>query len=312
MRSRNPSLLIGALAVGLAAGCAASVQVAPEEVAQIQSRLAELERQQGRMRVRMEDTEGRVYLLQDRVEAQRIARLQESAAPAAPAAPVQRQGAATYSAPPPAGPARSRIPDLPVVRVGPEESAERDVEPEGPEIVITQEQFDALFGSDAQVARAPAAAAPSGPRQALPPVETGGVRLPAQGEHRPSSTADLMDLYQEALGLFHEREYQRSLDVMRRFSESNPPASHRDNALYWIGECYYGMGQYEEALGYFQRVVREFSRGNKAADSMLKVALTLERLGRADEARDVLEALVEAHPGVPSAQRAADRLRDLN
>lgn len=315
MRPLNKSLLAGALTLGIFSGCAATAQVTPEELAQVQSRLAEMERQQGRLRVRLEDTEGKIYLLQDRVEAQRLARMQDGPAPMIAQHP-------TYSAPPPSGPSRSRIPELPVVHVSPTAAASPApaLEPEpvedGPEIIITQERFDAVYGggSGGAVARAATPSAPSASaRRAQPPVDTGGVRLPsASSSSAAEESVDVMDLYQEALGLFHEREYQQALGVLQRFNNSNPPESYRDNALYWMGECHYGMGEYEEALELFQRVVRDFGRGNKAADSMLKVALTLERLDRADEARGVLEALVAAHPGVPSSQRAAERLRDLD
>ena len=308
---KTGALALVALLQGAGGGCAARAQVTTEEVQQLRDRVAELERQQSRLRVRFEDTENRVYLLQDRVEATRMA-MQQGGAEMSPVSPLRP------SAPPPAGPARPRawVPDLPVESVEPAAGAWQG-DDGAEEVVITQERYDALFGrAGAAVGGGVAARGPGdAPRQALPPVVPSTERLPVLGAGPGAGSpaeARPLDVYQRALDLFHEREYERALGEMQRFLSIGPPANYEDNALYWIGECYYGMGRWAEALPYFQRVVSEFARGNKAADSMLKVALTYERLGRSGEAREVLEMLVQAHPGTPSARRAADRLRDLN
>ena len=98
---------------------------------------------------------------------------------------------------------------------------------------------------------------------------------------------------------------------MERFLASNPEADYMDNALFWIGECHYGLGDYSESIRFFQRVVSEYPDGNKVPDSLLKVALTYERLNDIANAREVLVVLVETYPTTEAARRATERLREL-
>jgi tol-pal system protein YbgF len=95
------------------------------------------------------------------------------------------------------------------------------------------------------------------------------------------------------------------------FVATAPEADYMDNALFWMGECHYGMGDYPQALSYFQRVVSEYPDGNKVVDSLLKVALSHERLEQPEQAVEVLSVLVETYPSTDAARRATERLRAL-
>ncbi|TVR03039.1 MAG: tetratricopeptide repeat protein [Deltaproteobacteria bacterium] len=317
--------LVAAIGLGCSVTACGGAQhtVTPDEVEQMQARIADLERNNARLRVRIEDGESRLYLLQDRVEANRIALQQQGAsmrAAGGPPAPSTGQSwgwqghAPQPSAPPRqqhTGQPRRMMPELPTQSLGPVDPA--PPETDGEHVVITQDVFEQRFGGGGSPGSPPSAPS-GGTRGPLPPVIPDSERIPTSRElaaQSPASNLSALELYQEGLQQFNAREYREGLASMRRVLEMGPPPNYTDNALYWIGECYYGLGEWEDALRYFQRVVSEHPGGNKAADAMLKIALTHERLQSSSDAIEVLRTLVDMHPGTNSARRAAERLREL-
>lgn len=327
---RRTAIVAAASGALLLGACGSSDAVSRDDLDAMTDRIAELERTNGRLRIRIQDTEERMFLLQDRVEANRInvARrdtesFQEARSRTIEPAPTRRyQSPVTSSAPPPFPDVDPLVPDLPVHRLGPEAVAVAPVAlpmEEVEEVVIDQAAFEARFGtsggsSSSAPSRQVATAAPE--RRALPPVDVGSHRLPtgAGDDNRPiapGANQSPLEIYREAVAQFNEAEYATALETLNRFIAVGPEEDYMDNALYWMGECLYGLGRYGEALGYFQRVVSEYPDGNKVPDSLLKEALTYERLSDADRARTVLATLVETYPSTDAAERARQRLRDL-
>lgn len=354
MNTNHGSRLALLLTASMWLGACASTAVRPDEVAALRSRVDELERQVTRARSSNTDLEERVFLLQDRVEAARIALQRRGPEGVRTAVHIGLDGSASPStlgqssrattpsawANPPPRPEVDPLAALPVQRVGPPQSFEPA--PEAPsagpeeEVVITMDHFQARFGATPGAGGSQASHANNGAgerRQGLPPVDTRGMRLPvsdnvptsplatpaaaavpvsATVSASPTSTAATgLALYRSALDQFNQGDYTASLQSLNAFLESRPEADYMDNALFWIGECYYGMGRYNEALGYFQRVVSEYPDGNKVPDSLLKVALTYERLDNVRSATDVLRVLTDTYPSTDAATRAAERLRAL-
>jgi len=345
------ALVSGGLALG---GCGASQSVATQEALDAMTmRVEELERSNGRARTQIQDMEERIFLLQDRVEAHRIALGRRNAAePARSSVHIGPQSntstrranqTPTSSAPPPPFPDIDPItmPDLPVERVVPETRhqpqgapvARAHVEDEGEEVVINMDVYHQRFAHETSLpssGRTPSAQ-PRTSSGAYAPVDVGGARLPVpqnvppMGAGIPPAHADSVSArtsgghggesplatYQRALDEFNRAEYIVALASLNEFIRTDPQDDYMDNAFFWIGECYYGMGQYSEALGYFQRVVSDYPDGNKVPDSLLKIALTYERLENVSSAREVLAVLVETYPTTDAARRASERLRAL-
>jgi tol-pal system protein YbgF len=127
----------------------------------------------------------------------------------------------------------------------------------------------------------------------------------------PASNQSGLAIYRRALDEFNGGEYERSIESLREFIASGPEDDYMDNALFWLGECHYGLGRYQDALASFQQVVSSYPDGNKVPDSLLKVALTYERLSNDSSAREVLSVLVDTYPSTDAARRAEERLRAL-
>ena len=87
------------------------------------------------------------------------------------------------------------------------------------------------------------------------------------------------------------------------FLERYPSDQLASNAQYWLGESYFVRGQYKEAASAFLKGIQTYARGSKAPDSMLKLAMSLDRLGQRDAACTSFAELQSRFPNAPSHVR---------
>jgi len=129
-----------------------------------------------------------------------------------------------------------------------------------------------------------------------------------------------------ATKLSPEQLYEEALDLIRKekkFAEGRKKletfvAKYKDhdlyvNALYWIGESYYGDKMYEEAILQFQDVISKYPKHQKASAAMLKQALAFNGLGDSENARTTMQKLIEEYPNssqVPAAKKYLEK-KDL-
>ena len=119
-------------------------------------------------------------------------------------------------------------------------------------------------------------------------------------------------LYMEGFRLItKDHEYGKGIERLERFISLFPDHDLADNAQYWIGEGYYGMGDYERAILEFDRVIKDYPEGDKVAAAMLKQGFSFEKLGAVKEAKVLLERVIERFPGTGEAQKARKRLEML-
>lgn len=316
--------------------------------------MAELERSNGRYRVRIEELEERVFLLQDRVEAARLTL--ERQRTSQPNHDIHLPGSG-YPKPSGRDTASSGdfFPQLPVVTLDParpqppaaRKGASAPVAPapqvgvatpnaagnaNGPEVVVDEGFYQKWLATNgSRDARTPAKTTTvggggGGQRKALPPVVTNGDRLPAATQEaapvaarEPSETAQAaapldgspLVLYRTSLDAFNQGRYADAKAGLQKFVASGPADDYLDNAYFWLGECAYGEGRYDDALGLFQKVVSEYADGNKVPDALLKVALSYERLQQLDRTKEVLAQLAATYPSTDAARRATERMRAL-
>jgi tol-pal system protein YbgF len=137
----------------------------------------------------------------------------------------------------------------------------------------------------------------------------GGSKGAAAADTRRPSTP--RDLYKRGLARYRAGNYAAALSDFQEYLKMGPPPDYVDNAYYWLGECSYGLGRYQESLEYFGTVLKKTPDGNKVPDSMLKAALTYARVGRKAEARSTLYNLLETYPNTNAARLAAQKLKEL-
>lgn len=73
--------------------------------------------------------------------------------------------------------------------------------------------------------------------------------------------------------------------------ENYPTDKLAGNAQYWLGETYYKDGNYTKAAVAFGKGYEKYKDGNKGADSLYKLGLSMSQLGKKNEACAAFKAL---------------------
>jgi tol-pal system protein YbgF len=117
--------------------------------------------------------------------------------------------------------------------------------------------------------------------------------------------------YRRALALVRQNEYDRAVQLLREFVRANPTSSLVPNAHYWIGECYFALGDYSQAILQFNEVRQQYPRSDRVPPSLLKIGLAFLEMGNKREARLAFEKVVSDYPSSPEAARAREKLRAI-
>jgi len=116
--------------------------------------------------------------------------------------------------------------------------------------------------------------------------------------------------YEAALNLYRNRSYRQAIQSFDELMTGNTANSLVDNCQYWKGECYYALGDFNQAILEFQKVFT-YSSSNKLDSAQLKVGLCYLRLGNKDRARSEFEKLISNYPDSEYVSRAQTYLSRL-
>ena len=121
---------------------------------------------------------------------------------------------------------------------------------------------------------------------------------------------EIKDSYDKARADYEARRFESAISGFTEVLTVAPQSSLADNAQYWIGESYYSMGDYENAVKAFTKVFN-FPESNKIADAHFKIGKSYLLMDRKDPAKDEFRAVVQNHPGTDAARYASQELSKL-
>jgi eukaryotic-like serine/threonine-protein kinase len=84
------------------------------------------------------------------------------------------------------------------------------------------------------------------------------------------------------IALYIFRQNDQALEVAKKLLEENPT---KPSAHWQLGNCYYRVGRYREAIAAFQQAER---LGDKSADMQIALACAYAKLGEREKAREIL------------------------
>jgi tol-pal system protein YbgF len=128
---------------------------------------------------------------------------------------------------------------------------------------------------------------------------------PAAGEAEEASPKQL---YETAYGYLLQRDYGAAEAAFDAFLKRHPSDPLAGNAQYWLGESLYVRGQYRAAAGAFLKGYQSYSHSAKAPESLLKLAMSLQRLGQKDAACSSYSELSAKFPNAPPHVKASAQL----
>ncbi len=126
---------------------------------------------------------------------------------------------------------------------------------------------------------------PPGAMQSVPETlnvaTVGNFRPPSAGE-LPAGSAS--EQYNTAFGLLKQADYPAAEEALKTFVAQHPKDALAGSAQYWLGETYYARGRYAEAASIFAEGYKNYPKGTKAADDLLKLGMSLARANQKQNA----------------------------
>lgn len=122
--------------------------------------------------------------------------------------------------------------------------------------------------------------------------------------------ADASSGYEAALAKYRAKDFEGSITDFQALIDGNIEQRYVDNCHYWIGESYYGLRQYQNALKQFKTVLG-MTRSEKKADATLMSGNCAAMLGDAAAAREAYEKVVADFPTSSLVEKAKDKLAKM-
>lgn len=130
-------------------------------------------------------------------------------------------------------------------------------------------------------------------------------------ERLPSESDAVKKDYEEAWKLVERKDYRAAIARFKEFLKKYPQSEYADNAQYWIGESYYALREFDQAILEFDAVRRKYPKGDKLPAALLKQGFAFAELGDKVDARLILQELIDRYPQSEEAGKAKQKLKAL-
>lgn len=143
-----------------------------------------------------------------------------------------------------------------------------------------------------------AAMAPVGPR----PASSAAVSSPARA------------LFDQGYGALNRREYTAAEGYFQQFLDEYPSDQLAGSAQYWLGKSAFISGEYKTAADRFLKTFTNYPSSERAPEALLKLAISLRRLGNNTDACATFSELAQRYPKAPQTvmQRAEAEKKRAN
>lgn len=105
--------------------------------------------------------------------------------------------------------------------------------------------------------------------------------------------------------------YDLAVQGFKNYLVRYPGSASRDNAHYYLGESYYSLSRYLEAVAEYQSVVREFPRSRFKPASYLKAGFCYRKLEEHQLAERAFRELIASFPRSEEAEQARVALQEM-
>lgn len=133
----------------------------------------------------------------------------------------------------------------------------------------------------------------------------------SSSRRQPVNPTDPQAVYAAAYNDYLQGNFDLAILGFRRYVESFDATELTDNAAYWIGECFYRQGKYQQALDQFDDVLTRYQTSDRTASALLKKGYSYLQLGQRAQGVVQLQSVYCGHAGTDEAALAGQRLQEL-
>ena len=113
---------------------------------------------------------------------------------------------------------------------------------------------------------------------------------------KPSSSSSPEDLWKLGSIAFEAGRYNDAIEIFKRLHQSFPTHERADDAIYFKGQSYTNLKDWEKAIGAYQQLADKFPDGSLTDDGYYFAALAAQQLKQCGEARAYLDLLKKKYP----------------
>jgi TolA-binding protein len=119
-------------------------------------------------------------------------------------------------------------------------------------------------------------------------------------------------MHRSAYSSYQRGDFQTAYERYMQIYREAPSPAQKGQALFWAGECAYGMKDWDLALRTFSAFQKEFPMDPLVPSALLKMAIAYYQKGDSRNARQTLETLIGRFPNSEEADLARRRLADMS
>jgi tol-pal system protein YbgF len=112
-------------------------------------------------------------------------------------------------------------------------------------------------------------------------------------------------LYKTANEALLRRQFPEAEAGFRDFLSKHPDHSLAGSAQYWLGETFYIQGDVQQAAKNFLEAYKTYPKSRRAPDSLLKLGMSLSKMGQKDQACAALNSVSTEFPRAVEAKKRA-------
>lgn len=131
---------------------------------------------------------------------------------------------------------------------------------------------------------------------------------PAATAAAPAAAGEEGKAYEAAQSQRRIGNYQGAITAFQQFVAQYPKSSLAHRAQYWIGDSYFNLRDYKNAIASQQKLIATYGDSPSVPDALLNIASSQSEQGEAAAARKTLEGLVNRYPASEAAEKAKRRL----
>jgi tol-pal system protein YbgF len=131
-------------------------------------------------------------------------------------------------------------------------------------------------------------------------------RLAQLESGKPSPNSSPEDLWRLGSAAFEAGRYNDAIEIFKRLTQTFPTHVRADDALYFRGQSYTNLKDWEKAIGIYQQLVDKFPTGEFTDDGLYFAALAAQQLKQCTEARTYLGIIKSKYPKSNVAKLASD------
>ena len=130
-------------------------------------------------------------------------------------------------------------------------------------------------------------------------------------EKEPGKKQNKETLYAAAYQTFKDSHYDKSRTEFKNFLAAYPNTEYAGNAQFWIGECYFFEKNYEQAILEYEKVAKNYPKGDKVPYALLKQGLSFLNLNDKTSAKLILQQVIKDFPNTTQARIARGKLQEI-